>query len=203
MTNINNKHCSHQEHPGVPDGPHGTDGTSNSLTVNQSWPVAQTTARIAYLPSGGYNTMSVPRVTHCGIYHAAPESRLIYFSSRMWWHICTIRTTCVLHYSQRLQWRCSHFTNNSRCWCISPARCHISHLRYCNLLDAALSHICSTLTSCHLSQYSLPFRLIAGCSIHFTIIVFYKPEIYWPIVTLSTPMLSVSSTMPSVLQILL
>jgi hypothetical protein len=90
---------------------------------------------------------------------------------------------------------CSRLPNASHCLCLSPAKCHILPLHYCYLSDAALSHICLTLRSCHLLQYSLRFAYIACHCICFTIIVFSRSEIYCQIFTLS-------STIPSVLQIL-
>jgi len=39
-----------QKHSGVPDGSEGFDGTSYPLTENYTFPVAQVTGRIAYLP---------------------------------------------------------------------------------------------------------------------------------------------------------
>jgi len=56
-------------------------------------------------------------------------------------------------------------------------------------------HICLALRLCHILQYSLRFGYLACRCICFAIIVFYRSEIYSPIVTLS-------STMPSVLHIL-
>ena len=67
--------------------------------------------------------------------------------------------------------------------------------------NAALFYICLTLRSCDLLQYSLRFGFIACHCICFAIIVFYRSEIFCPIFTLSSTMPSVSSTMPSVLQI--
>jgi len=59
-----------------------------------------------------------------------------------------------------------------------------------------------TLGSCHLLQYSLRFGYIPCHCIWFAIIVFYRSETYCQIFALSCIMTSVSSTMPSVLQIL-
>jgi len=58
-----------------------------------------------------------------------------------------------------------------------------------------LPHICSALRFGHIYQYSLRFEYITCRCISFAIIVFYMSEIYSPILTLS-------STMPSVLHIL-
>ena len=111
---------------------------------------------------------------------AAPASRFIYFPSGMWWHICTIRTTGMLHSSSGLQLCSSRLHNAYRCVFLSSADSHIT-----------LSHLCLALTFCHLLQYSLRFGYIACRCICFPIIVLYMSDIYCPIFTLS-------STMPSV-----
>jgi hypothetical protein len=76
------------KHPGVPDGSDGSGRTLYPLTENQTWPVAQTTGRLAYLTCGGYYTM--------------PLIGFLYFASRMWWRTRTTRTTCMFLSSQGL-----------------------------------------------------------------------------------------------------
>jgi len=69
---------------------------------------------------------------------------LRYYAPGMWWRIRTIRTTCVLQSSQRLQCCCSCLHNSSPCLCLAPAECHIYPHCYCYISDAALSpYICS------------------------------------------------------------
>jgi hypothetical protein len=87
--------------------------------------------------------------------------------------------TRVTHSSQGLQLYCSCLQNDWRWLCLSPAECHSVPLRYWYISDAALSHICVTLRSCHLLQYSLRFGYIACRCICFAIIVFYSSEIYY------------------------
>jgi len=108
LLSISNKPSVRQEHPGVCDGPDSYDGTSYPLTENQTQPSAQATGRIAYLPCSGYYTMPLNLVA---LYMtlAAPASGFLYFESGMWWRICTIRTTRMLHSSQHL--RCSRIPN--------------------------------------------------------------------------------------------
>jgi hypothetical protein len=53
--------------------------------------------------------------------------------------IRTIRTTCVLHFSQGLQLCCSCSHNAWPCLCLSLADSHILPLRYCYISDAALA----------------------------------------------------------------
>jgi len=55
---------------GVPDGSDGSGGTSYPLTENQTWPVAQATDRLAYLPGGSYYTMPLMLATHRVVYYA-------------------------------------------------------------------------------------------------------------------------------------
>jgi len=50
MRNISNDPNFRLKHPGVPEGSDGSDGTLYTLTENHSLPVAQATARVAYVP---------------------------------------------------------------------------------------------------------------------------------------------------------
>jgi len=126
----------------------------------------------------------------------ASRTYLHFLASGMWWHICTIRTTRVLHSPHGLQLCSSCLHNGLKCLCPSPAECHIFPLHYCHISDAAQSpYRWFALRCCHLFKYSLRFRYIACDCIGFDIIVFYRSEIYWPIFTLT-------STMPSILKIL-
>ena len=47
VTYIRNDCSFHQKHLGVPDGSDGSDGTSNSLLENYTYPVVQATGRVA------------------------------------------------------------------------------------------------------------------------------------------------------------
>jgi len=57
----------------------------------------------------------------------------------MWWRIHAIRTPHLLHSLQGLQLCSGCLDNTWRCWCLSPAGCHILPLRCCYISDAALS----------------------------------------------------------------
>ena len=65
--------------------------------------------------------------------------RCIRTSCTLWWCILIIRKTHVLHSLQGLLWCWSCLYNAWCCLCLSPAECHILPLRYCYILDAALS----------------------------------------------------------------
>jgi len=92
---------------------------------------------------------------------------LLYFESRMWWCIRTIRMIRVLHSLQGLQFCCSHWHNAWRCLCCFPAKRHMLPLHYCYILDTTLfSYMCSfgmlSLISMQslLQIYRLPLHLL-------------------------------------------
>ena len=62
---------------------------------------------------------------------AALVSGFLYFASGMWWRICTIRTTRMLHSSQGLQLCSSRLHNAWRCLCLSSADSHMPHSHLC------------------------------------------------------------------------
>jgi len=64
---------------------------------------------------------------------------LVYLPSRMWCHIRTIGTRCVLHLLQGLQLSSSRLHDAWRWLCLSPAQCHMLPLHYCDISDATLS----------------------------------------------------------------
>ena len=60
--------------PAVPHGSGGSDRTSYHLMENHTRPVAQATGRVAYLPCGGYYTMSFMLATRRVLYYARRSS---------------------------------------------------------------------------------------------------------------------------------
>jgi len=74
---------------------------------------------------------------------AAPASCCLHFASGMWWCMCTIRTTCMLHSSHWLQLGSSHLQKAWPCLCLASANSHMLHshlclvLRFCNVFSVS------------------------------------------------------------------
>lgn len=152
--------------------------------------------RVACRPCGGYCIMSpvaMRHVAYCPGDVRCPNVWLPVLCVQNAVSICSIRMTHVLHSSQGLHLWCTYLPNAKRCVCLSPAECQIVPLCNCYSSDAALSPVFLPFTSCHIIRYSLRFGYIASHCIRFSIIVFYRSEVYCPI-------LSLSSTMPRVLE---
>jgi hypothetical protein len=93
---ISNKPSFRQEHPGVSDSPDSCDGTSYPLTENQTRQVVlYTSLAAAIIPC-----LIFLWCVALYIMLTAPASGFLYFTSGMWRHIRTIRTTRMLHSSQ-------------------------------------------------------------------------------------------------------
>jgi hypothetical protein len=190
---ISHKPRFHQEPPGDSDCPDSPDGTSDPRTENQTRPVAPATGQVAYFPLCSYYTIPLILSTFCVVYYGhQPVIRI----PLLWAWIVVMYThhqnvKYVTLFAELLS-HCSRLPNFPECCvCLSLAKSHIVPLRYCYLSDAALSHVCFTLRSCPLLQYSLRFAYMACDCIWFSIIVFFWSEIECPIFTLSSTIHSV------------
>jgi len=143
----------------------------------KEWPESATTL-VSVWNTRVFRTALTPLMEHLTLWRRitcfpSPRRQVVlhpylhYFAPGMWWHIRTIRMTCVLHSSQGLQLCCSHSQNALWCLCLSSADSHILPLRNCYISDAVLApymfsfEIWSSITiQSSLRIHCLPFYLL-------------------------------------------